>query len=437
MSVRSRGMIFSPETKTSKKVHVMRVAVMLVVFAGYYLSSKQPDGWDHTYRIAKVMIDGELGLPQAPGNELVEMIPLNGRYYSVFPFGSVAAMLPLAILERAGFLDSYPALKIHAAIAAFIALFLMLIASRYPLPLGLQLTYVMYPLFGTWLWCCMIYLGPWQLNLGVSVLGQLGALYFSLVRFIPWLAGFFFALAFGHRTEAIVLAPVFFWLISREALARRFSRRQILSALIWFSAIPFLLGVSTLWYNFARFGSIADFGYGRIPGVLEDDVYRHGIMAWSLEYIQRNSYIMLLRGWRCVSTFPYILPEPFGGSIFLYSPFLVLLFRFRSSCREIKIVSVVSILLLTLSLWTHGEPGGWQFSYRYASVLIPWFFLILLDSSSNRLSVMSWCLFILSIAMNAYGTYLYHWVEAEYLLSPGGPENRCPFWLLRDSWVFH
>lgn len=25
----------------------------------------------------------------------------------------------------------------------------------------------------------------------------------------------------------------------------------------------------------------------------------------------------------------------------------------------------------------HGNPGGWQFSYRYATILLPWMFLLL------------------------------------------------------------
>ena len=436
MTVSASALLPASGARVSRRGLLLRAAIVLLVFVSYYFSAPTPyHSSDHTYRVARSLLHGELGPPQTPQHNLAEMIPLDDRYYSVFPFGSVATMLPLALLANTALISAYPALGLHASTAAMIALFLILIAARYPLSAGVQLTYVLYVLFGTWIWCCLIFLGPWQLNLGVSMVGQLGALYFSLVRFVPGLAGCFLALAFGHRTEIILIAPVFGYLIVREGLARALSRRQITVALAWFCAVPFLLGVLTLWYNFARFGSISDFGHERIPGVLGNYAYRHGIMALSLEYIQHNAYVSLLQGWRCIGQLPYIVPEGFGGSIFLHSPFLLLIFRWRSLSRELKLVSVVSIMALTLSLWTHGEPGGWQFSYRYASILIPWFFLILLDSSKNRLSMVSWLLLAVSIAMHAYGTYLFHWTD--YVGIPGGPENPCPFPLLRDSWLFH
>lgn len=417
---------------------LLSILLAAVVYFAFYFSSPLPYySSDHTYRIAKAVLDGELGVPQSPENDLAEMVPLNDRYYSVFPFGSVATMLPLAALNRAGWIDTYPALEISASVAALVSILLVLIAARYPISTTTQLAYATYVIFGSWIWCCMIFLGPWQLNLGISMIGQLGAIYFILIRFLPSIAGFFFALAFGHRTEVILLVPVFFYLVVRTTTARNFGRSTTIIALVRFCIVPFILGVLTLWYNYSRFGSIADFGYGRIPGVLSPDnyTYRHGIMAFSLEYIHRNYIVSIVQGWRCIGSFPYIVPEGFGGSIFLYSPFLFLIFRVRSLNRELKIVSLISIALLTLSLWTHGEPGGWQYSYRYATILLPWFFLILLDSSKQKLSLLSWCLLGLSVGMNAYGTYLFHWTD--YVGIPGGSENPCPFWLLKDSWLFH
>ena len=46
-----------------------------------------------------------------------------------------------------------------------------------------------------------------------------------------------------------------------------------------FCAVPFVLGVSTLIYNKVRFQSFTDFGYARIPGVLDEPWYNHGIFS--------------------------------------------------------------------------------------------------------------------------------------------------------------
>ena len=32
----------------------------------------------------------------------------------------------------------------------------------------------------------------------------------------------------------------------------------------------------------------------------------------------------------------------------------------------------------------HGNPGGWQFSYRYATILLPWMFLLLAGNGLQR-----------------------------------------------------
>ncbi len=35
----------------------------------------------------------------------------------------------------------------------------------------------------------------------------------------------------------------------------------------------------------------------------------------------------------------------------------------------------------------HGNPGGWQFSYRYATILLPWMFLLLAGNGPAKLSL--------------------------------------------------
>ena len=51
------------------------------------------------------------------------------------------------------------------------------------------------------------------------MLGELGALYFTLVRPRPLAAGAFFALAFGNRTELILTAPVFLYLLANRTIS--------------------------------------------------------------------------------------------------------------------------------------------------------------------------------------------------------------------------
>jgi hypothetical protein len=272
----------------------------------------------------------------------------------------------------------------------------------------------LFPIFGTWTWCNLGFAGAWQIALGFALLGETAAVYFTLVKPRPLVAGAWFALAVGNRTELLLTAPIFIFLWLRHeddgegigvaALWRRLLKDWQTIAL--FLVIPFVLGIGTLGYNFARFGSVFDFGYARIPGVLKEPWYRGHL--FSLSAIPWNMYKMLFAGVEDIPNFPYFRPYPFGCSIFLSSPFLFLLFREGGKHRP---VSWIAIAILIFALWCHGNPGGWQFSYRYAMVLLPWMFLLVLSNGPRRLSANEVALFVLSVAINAIATYQFLWTN--------------------------
>jgi hypothetical protein len=114
---------------------------------------------------------------------------------------------------------------------------------------------VLFILLGTWMWCNLAFAGAWQLALGLGVLGQVGALYHLLIRRSPLLAGLFFALAFGNRTEVAVLAPLFVYLLMRHPAPEPGGRRGAWRPILAFLLVPAALGVLTLLYDYARFSS--------------------------------------------------------------------------------------------------------------------------------------------------------------------------------------
>jgi uncharacterized membrane protein len=59
----------------------------------------------------------------------------------------------------------------------------------------------------------------------------------------------------------------------------------------------------------------------------------------------------------------------------------------------------------------HGNSGGWQFGYRYAMVLLPWIFILLLESAKKRVTPVEWTLCIVAFAANTYATWLFNWTE--------------------------
>ena len=386
---------------------------LLAALVFYFTTKPVMQHFDYTGRIALALLHGHLGLDRHPGSWLSEMVPSEGKYYSVFPLGAVLSVIPVALFQQAGWIHSFPSHFLAALIAGLCVFFFFRLAIVETRSLGRRILLALFPIFGTWTWCNLGFGGAWQLALGFALLGEVAALYFTLVQRSPLLAGAGFALAFGNRTEVILTFPIYLYLffatpdgvgpLTVSNLVRRF--REKLPALVSFLVVPLILGMLTAAYNFARFHSIFDFGYARIPNVLNEPWYKHGL--FSLHAIPSNMHHMLFFGFgKPFLEFPHIRPYGFGCSIFVASPFLFLLFR---EGGKYKIVAWIAIAVLTAVLWTHGNPGGWQYSYRYATILLPWMFLLLAGNGPQKFSLIELSLFVVSVAINAIATWYFLW----------------------------
>jgi hypothetical protein len=422
------------------------VAVSLFAAIAFYFSTRATlHDLDYTSQIASALLHGQLGLREKPPDWLNEMIPRGDRYYSAFPLGAVLSMFPIALLQSLGLIQSFPGHVLAALIAGLCVYFFFQLAKAFGAgyssleskALARRIMLALFPIFGTWTWCNLGFGGAWQIALGLALLGQTAALYFALVRPAPFVAGAFFALAFGNRTELLITLPLYLYFPWRQPngqqgaavshgtsvvlveggrppqagnaigladLKRGFQGKSRM--LIRFLSLPVTLALLTAAYNFARFQSIFDFGYIHIPEVRDEPWYQHGL--FSIHAIPWNIYTMLFQGFESLGYFPYIQPNGFGCSIFLASPFLCLLFR---QGGRYEVVAWVAIALLTLVLWLHGNPGSWQFSYRYAMILLPWMFLLLTGNGPATISVVETSLFAVSLAINAIATWQFLWTD--------------------------
>ena len=415
-------MMAAEEAKEKKREFGIALGLSLCAAIAFYFSTKATlHDLDYTSQIASALLHGQLGLQEKPPDWLNEMIPWEGRYYSAFPLGAVLSMLPVALLRNTGLIQNFPAHFLAALIAGLCVYFFFGLAKAFGAEysslkaklLTRRIMLALFPIFGTWTWCNLGFGGAWQIALGLALLGQTAALYFTLVRPSPFVAGAFFALAFGNRTELLITLPLYLYLFWRQANGRVFTWKNLKRGvqengrmLVRFLSLPAALAILTAAYNFARFHSIFDFGYIHIPGVTQEPWYEHGL--FSIQAIPWNIYTMLFQGYESLAYFPYIRPNGFGCSIFLVSPFLCLLFR---QGGRYKVVAWVALVLLTLVLWLHGNPGSWQFSYRYAMILPPWMFLLLTGNGPPKISVPEISLFAVSVAINAIATWQFLWTD--------------------------
>jgi hypothetical protein len=403
------------------------IAASLSLFAAlafFFSTNAKLRDLDYTSQIASALLRGHLGLTEKPPEWLNEMIPHGESYYSAFPLGAVLSMIPVALLQKAGLIQNFPGHVMAAFIAGSCVYFFFQLAKAFGSnyskfdsnALARRILLALFPIFGTWTWCNLGFGGAWQIALGLALLGETAALYFTLVRPSPFVAGAFFALAFGNRTELLITLPLYLYFLWRRAngTAVNWSRISGIKQELWgngpmairFLSAPATLALLTAAYNFARFHSIFDFGYLHIPEVRQEPWYEHGL--FSIHAIPWNIYTMLFQGFESISYFPYIQPNGFGCSILLASPFLCLLFR---DAGRYKGTAWMAIALLTLVLWCHGNPGSWQFSYRYAMILLPWMFLVLTGNGPAKISVSEVSLFVVSIAINAIATWQFLWTD--------------------------
>jgi hypothetical protein len=413
------------------------IGVSLFAATAFYFSAKATlHDLDYTNQIASVLLHGQLGLREKPPDWLNEMIPWEGRYYSAFPLGAVLSMLPVALLRSTGLIQGFPGHVLATLIAGLSVYFFFRLAKAFggdyssleTKSLARRIMLALFPIFGTWTWCNLGFGGAWQIALGLAVLGQAAALYFTLARPSPFVAGAFFTLAFGNRTELLITLPLYLCLFWRQPNGktevaagayrppqaanpigtRKLTRalREKAPMLVRFLILPATLALATAAYNFARFHSIFDFGYIHIPEVRDEPWYQHGL--FSIHAIPWNIYTMLFQGFESIDYFPYIRPNGFGCSIFLASPFLCLLFR---QGGRYKVVAWIAISVLTLVLWLHGNPGSWQFSYRYAMILLPWMFLLLTGNGPANISVSEISLFTVALAINTIATWQFLWTD--------------------------
>jgi len=406
---------------TTRQFWIAAVVSLSAALAFFFSTKATLHDLDYTSQIASALLRGDLGLREKPPDWLNEMIPQGERYYSAFPLGAVLSMVPIALLQKAGLIDNFPGHVLAALIASLCVYFFFQLATAFgadhsshkSASLIRRILLALFPIFGTWTWCNLGFGGAWQIALGLALMCQTAALYFSLVRPSPFVAGAFFALAFGNRTELLITLPLYLYFLWRQPNGttvnwKNFKRgfRENMPMLARFLCVPIILALLTAAYNFARFHSIFDFGYIHIPEVRDEPWYEHGL--FSIDAIPWNMYTMLFQGFESISYFPYIQPNGFGCSIFLASPFLCLLFR---QGGRYKVVAWVAIALLTLVLWCHGNPGSWQFSYRYAMVLLPWMFLLLTGNGPAKITVSETFLFAVSVAVNAIATWQFLWTD--------------------------
>lgn len=364
----------------------------IVSFVVYFaFSHKDYQHLNYFTPLAQSFLDGRVDIESKPYlNELVEN---NGKYYVVYPPAPAIVALPFVIL----FGEDINQALISVIVAAIAVGLFYLLMTDYFKQVWLQLTLTIVFAFGTNFFFTSLIGYSWYFAHICAVAFLIGAL-IAANRNKPFFAGVLFSLVFLSRLPVLLAIFTLIWiLISKN---KRNFKPLLIFALPVISAI-IIYGL----YNFSRFGSFTQSGYSLIPGVLEEPWYSEGI--FSLSYIPRQIQMLFLGAPQFSPRPLYLVPQNIGMSLWLTTPFLMLVFLAR---REKQFfVYIISALLISIPSLLHGTVGFTQFGYRFSLDYLVFLLLaigfVLSKTKLNKNII--YVLAILSVLVNLYAVILY------------------------------
>lgn len=358
----------------------------------------------------RVQLDSFLPLANAFGNgrlyidepmPWLELVPRPaGGWYSPFPPMPAVILMPFVALFGSDFDQGIVSALLGGANVALVWRLL----RRYgvaPAPAGwLTAAFA----FGSVHWWVAGTGTVWLFAQVVAVFFALLALNLAIGRRWPLVAGLLLGCAAASRLPMGLTLPLYLALYLRLPFPpslrdTRFSDWRAAALVVIGVAVPAALVAS---YNLARFGTPLEFGYGLIPGVLEEPWYAQGLL--SVDYIPRHLHVMLMRGFDLVDQFPWFRPNWYGASLVLTTPILFWLLRARSRTPIIAYGWLAIVLGLIPNI-LHGAPGFAQFGYRYILDVLPIMLLMLGWVFRDRISVEARVAIGIGIVVNAYGVW--------------------------------
>jgi hypothetical protein len=363
-------------------------------------SSSQPTPYDYFIRLADAFLHGRIELTQAPAwlNELVPATNGTTGWYVVYPPMPAILLMPFVAVFGTGLPQQVPSVLFGGAGVALV----WLVLGRFALSARARAMLTVVFAFGTVFWYVTEVGSAWYISQTVAVLFAVAALLPALARRAPFLVGLLLGCATLARLPVGLTAPFYLAMLLGLEWPPRLpkDRAGALRTVIAFGlgmAIPMAFYAA---YNLARWGTVVDLGYVRIPNIQADQFYQNGIL--SITYIPRNLYAIFLRSWNYVDSPPWLQPSWWGLAVPLTTPLILWLGRAR--LRDPRVAyAVIGTGLALIPIVTHGNVGVTQFGYRFSLDVQPLLWVILATVFERGVSRWAAAAAIASVVICTYG----------------------------------
>lgn len=363
---------------------IILFTISLIIFS---VTSAGNTAFNHFTLLADSFLHGKIYIE---GNmPWLEKIPIDENKFFVAnpPIPAIVSMIPVAIFGK-----GLPQQYISFVLGAITIIITFLISLKIKNDLNLAIWSVILVGFGSINWYLITIGSTWYLAQICAELFILLAIYSQLKNKNSLITGLFIGFAYFSRIPTILLLPFFLLNLPKPYLKNIF--------LIGFGILPSVF--LNFLYNYTRFGVIWDIGYTLIPGVSSEPWYEHGII--NPIYIKEHLKIILATIPSFSNEFPYFKPTLFGYAIWLTTPAFIFSIKNKFS-KKIVWSSWLSIILVSILIFSHGSTGFSQFGYRFAVDFYPILFYLTIRGVSNSCGprLYHWLFLAVGVLINFWG----------------------------------
>lgn len=336
---------------TQKKFWFFLIIFIVVLIIYILFAQKGFQNYHYFVPLANSILHGRLDVEPTPS--MNELVPVNGKYYVVYPPMPAIILLPVVLFTGENLNQVWPSVFIAALAVAFFHL----LAKRFTKKEWVSILLTLLFGFGTNFFLSSLIGFGWFFAHVVAVLFMILGL-LAAAHQKPLLAGLGLSAAFLSRLPTILALPVFVYLILQDKKRNEYFQ----NLLKFFSPIFFMIIIYGL-YNFYRFDNVFQTGYSLIPGVLQEPWYQKGV--FDISYIPRQLEVIFLAMPKISLSFPFLMPSVRGMALWLTTPALLLIF-FTRIRQKVNVYFLASALLVALPSLMHGTTGFNQFGYRFS-----------------------------------------------------------------------
>lgn len=236
------------------------------------------------------------------------------------------------------------------------------------------------------------------------------AIYYAVKGAGGW-AFFYWACSIGCRPFQIIYFPFLFYIVYTGWKKQNLESNmwQLFKSKFYWAFPTIAIGCVYMALNYARFGSITEFGHNYLPEFTEA---ANG--QFDLSYIFTN-WKNMFRIFTINADGTWAYPKFDGMAIWISMPIYITygIYLIYYGCkRRLSDVPLIWMHLAlmtiqTLSILSHKTLGGWQFGNRYFIDLLPYMFYVMMKTTSDeedKLYYMQIPLFVFGVVVNFLGT---------------------------------